>query len=289
MPRSRATGAGAAHESIRMSQEQSAPLRRFVVTITCPSRGWRETVTVGASDEGEARPAAIAATTRPLTGQWVQFAVRELHDDARPGGHPPESPSGMRCDLVGTILARAGRAVALAMLATLMGAGPILAETVTPERPPAAGPVTAPSAPGLFRPTVEPTAPGIATGRARGEQLAAAALKQVGAPYRWSGMTPAGFDCSGLVAFVYRTIGITLPRDVIGQVAIGRPVEPAALLPGDILIFRDTYKPGPSHTGIALGDGRFVHAADERHGVIISALSNHQWAPRFHSARRPVS
>ena len=67
-----------------MSQEQLASLHRFTVTITCPSRGWRETVTVEASDEGEAQPAAIAATTLPLTGEWIQFAVRELRHDARP-------------------------------------------------------------------------------------------------------------------------------------------------------------------------------------------------------------
>jgi cell wall-associated NlpC family hydrolase len=102
-------------------------------------------------------------------------------------------------------------------------------------------------------------------------------------------MTLAGFDCSGLVAFVYRTVGITLPRDVVGQVVVGRPVEPAALLPGDILVFRDTYKPGPSHTGIALGDGRFVHAADERHGIVVSALGDASWGSRLHAIRRPVS
>jgi len=264
-------------------------LRRFAVTITCPSRGWRETVAVEAPDEGEAQSAAIAATTLPLTGEWIQFSVRELPDGARPDGLPRELPAGRRLSLVGAVVARVGRAIALAMLVTLMGASSALAETVASDRPPAASPATIPSAPGLFRPIVAPAAPGIATERARGEQVVAAALKQVGAPYRWSGMTPAGFDCSGLVAFVYRTVGVTLPRDVIGQVATGRPVEPAALLPGDILVFRDTYKPGPSHTGIALGDGRFVHAADERHGVVVSALGDANWGSRLHAVRRPAS
>jgi cell wall-associated NlpC family hydrolase len=272
-----------------MSQEQLAPLRRFDVTITCPSRGWQENVTVEATGEGEAQPAAIAATTLPLTGEWIQFAVRELRDDARPNGPPRESPTGMRRGLVRAVFARVGRAFALALLVTLMGAGSVLAETTASDGPPPAPAVAVPSAPGLFRPIVGPAGPGIATERARGEQVGAAALKQVGAPYRWSGITPAGFDCSGLVAFVYETVGITLPRDVIGQVATGRRVEPSTLLPGDILVFRDTYKPGPSHTGIALGDGRFVHAADERRGVIISALSDHHWGPRLHSARRPAS
>ena len=140
----------------------------------------------------------------------------------------------MRRGLVRAVFARVGRAFALALLVTLMGAGSVLAGMVAPERPPPAPAVTVPSTPGLFRPIVGPAAPGIATDRARGEQVTAAALKQVGAPYRWNGMTPSGFDCSGLVAFVYRTVGITLPRDVIGQVTTGRPVEPSAayLTPG---------------------------------------------------------
>src|SRR5687767_3421224 len=108
MPWSRATRAGAAHESTRMSQEQPAPLRRFAVTITCPSRGWRETVTVEATDAGEAQPAAIAKTTLPLTGEWIQFAVRELRDTAQPNGLPLEPPTGMRVGLARAAFARVG-------------------------------------------------------------------------------------------------------------------------------------------------------------------------------------
>jgi len=81
---------------------------------------------------------------------------------------------------------------------------------------------------------------------------------------------------------------VNVPRDLLGQLNAGRRVARDAALPGDVLVFRDTYKPGPSHAGLYLGDGRFIHAVDERHGVAISALSDGYWGPRFYGAGRPI-
>jgi cell wall-associated NlpC family hydrolase len=119
-------------------------------------------------------------------------------------------------------------------------------------------------------------------------QVADLALDYVGSPYRWGGISPAGFDCSGFVLFVYSQFGITLPHDESGQLNSGLRVDPSDLQPGDIVAFANTYRRGLSHTGIYVGNGQFVHAADERHGVIVSNLWDSYWAPRLVGAARPL-
>ena len=113
------------------------------------------------------------------------------------------------------------------------------------------------------------------------------AHQHVGAPYRWGGASPAGFDCSGFVLFVYGKLGVVLPHDVLGQLGAGPRAAVDALLCGDVLVFQNTYRPGPSPSGIYLGDGRFVHAADERQGVTISSMQDTYWRSRFYGAGRP--
>jgi cell wall-associated NlpC family hydrolase len=61
------------------------------------------------------------------------------------------------------------------------------------------------------------------------------------------------------------------------------------LQPGDVLVFANTYRRGLSHVGIYLGDGQFVHAADERHGVLVSSLWDSYWGPRFVGASRAMA
>jgi cell wall-associated NlpC family hydrolase len=117
--------------------------------------------------------------------------------------------------------------------------------------------------------------------------VAALALQYVGAPYRWGGVSPAGFDCSGFVLFIYGTVGVRLPHDVLGQLAAGRRVTVDALLPGDVLVFENTYRPGPSHSAIYLGGSRFVHAANEQLGVTIDSIREGDWARHFYGASRP--
>jgi len=91
---------------------------------------------------------------------------------------------------------------------------------------------------------------------ALGERAATLATRLIGAPYRSGGSTPDGFDCSGLVAYVYRELGVALPRTAAEQrAALGR-VPAAALAPGDLVFF----SPPADHVGIYLGGGEFVHA-----------------------------
>jgi cell wall-associated NlpC family hydrolase len=122
-----------------------------------------------------------------------------------------------------------------------------------------------------------------------GAEVADLAQGYVGTRYRWGGMSPAGFDCTGFVKFVYSHFGVELPRNEAGQLNSGLPVGVDDLQPGDLVVFANTYKRGLSHVGIYLGDGRFVHAANERHGVTVSNLWDGYWGPRFAGASRALA
>jgi cell wall-associated NlpC family hydrolase len=123
---------------------------------------------------------------------------------------------------------------------------------------------------------------------ASGDQVATLAREYSGSRYVWGGTSPAGFDCTGFVQFVYSQFGIDLPHNEAGQLASGPRVGADELAPGDVLVFANTYRAGLSHVGIYLGDGQFVHAVDERHGVTVSNLWDGYWSPRLVGASRAI-
>ena len=124
---------------------------------------------------------------------------------------------------------------------------------------------------------------------APGNQVADLAQQFVGSRYVWGGASPAGFDCTGFVMYVYNQFGISLPHNETGQLNSGQRVSADELQPGDVLVFANTYRRGLSHVGIYLGEGQFVHAVDERHGVMINNLWDGYWGPRFVGATRELS
>ncbi len=124
---------------------------------------------------------------------------------------------------------------------------------------------------------------------ARFKRLVEQAMTYLGTPYRRGGTTRSGVDCSGLVGAVYGEQGLDLPRTAAQQFAEGPAVAATDLRPGDLVFFRDTYKRGISHVGIYIGDGRFLHAAGRRHGVIVSELSRPYYRIRYAGARRPAA
>ena len=89
-----------------------------------------------------------------------------------------------------------------------------------------------------------------------GSRAAALAARLVGTPYQYGGSSPAGFDCSGLVWYVYRELGVAVPRTAAEQRVAVEHVDMEGLRPGDLVFF---YTPA-DHVGVYLGAGEFVHA-----------------------------
>ena len=112
--------------------------------------------------------------------------------------------------------------------------------------------------------------------------VALVALSLLDTRYAWGGRGPAmGFDCSGLVSHVYKeAAGMKLRGSSADLGKLSRPVDTARLHPGD-LVFFNTLGARHSHVGVYVGDGRFVHASNERTGVRIDKLSNRYYAQRF--------
>ena len=157
---------------------------------------------------------------------------------------------------------------------------------IAPEAPVALGAPDAPLAPDAPGAPGAPVAPGSLTAhRYDGRAVAEFALAFRGVPYRSGGATPAGFDCSGLVQYVFAQYGINVPRVVEEQWHVGDKIKPRDIKPGDLLFF-STKGPGASHVAIALDGERFVHAPNSTGVVRVEALSSTYWGSRYLGARR---
>ncbi len=119
----------------------------------------------------------------------------------------------------------------------------------------------------------------------RHNTVVSTALAQLDRPYRYGGDSPRGFDCSGLVYYAHLRNGIPIPRTAQDQQRRARPVALQDLTPGDLLFFREIERK-PSHVGLYVGDGRFIHASTSERAVTLSHLSNPYWQQHLLGAGR---
>ena len=111
------------------------------------------------------------------------------------------------------------------------------------------------------------------------ERVASTARQMIGAPYKYGGRTPRGFDCSGLVFYVYGEAGVTVPRTAKEQLRASHSLALKEAAPGDLLFFREKNK--VSHVGIYLGGQRFVHAPSTGKAVVTGTLEDDYYQRRL--------
>jgi cell wall-associated NlpC family hydrolase len=116
--------------------------------------------------------------------------------------------------------------------------------------------------------------------------IAIHAMGLVGTPYRYGGNTPdSGFDCSGLIGYVYKArAGMAPPRTVVQLAGFGESIGSEEARTGDLVIFGGSR---PFHAGIFVGDGRFVHAPSTGGRVRLDRLDNPYWQRQSPYFRRP--
>ncbi|WP_272495754.1 C40 family peptidase [Bacillus pinisoli] len=134
----------------------------------------------------------------------------------------------------------------------------------------------------VFTINVQPNSAAAATKGTQADQLIKVGKSLVGTPYRFGGTTTKGFDCSGFIGYVFNSSGKKLPRTAADMWKAGKSVKAPKV--GDLVFFQ-TYKKGPSHAGIYIGNNSFIHASSSK-GVMISKLTDSYYKKRYLGAKK---
>jgi len=154
---------------------------------------------------------------------------------------------------------------------------------------PSTGLNNAPTPPkvGIPAPKIEPTkAPAPLSRKATRQQaITRNAMSYRGMPYRWGGSrVETGIDCSGFTRYLYQKQGICLPHSAKSQYEMGKPVQIADLIAGDLVFFNTE---GPiTHVGMYIGEGKFIHASSPKRGIRVDKLSSRYYQAKYAGARR---
>ena len=207
-----------------------------------------------------------------------------------PHGHTAARPARRGINLFLAVALAAFAAPAMAITPTAPPADAAPSVTVATQAPlDAVAPVDLASpdnAPLLAQITALQSAQNAPTTSSRIKSVLQRAFSLLGTPYRWGGTSPeGGFDCSGLVGYVFRTIGIDLPRVSRSMANEGTAVvDRTALAEGDLVFFGKRGR--VDHVGIYIGEGKFLHAPRTGRDVTVSSLESGYWSQKYLQARR---
>jgi cell wall-associated NlpC family hydrolase len=119
----------------------------------------------------------------------------------------------------------------------------------------------------------------------KSSQVVSAANKLMGTKYVYGGNTTKGFDCSGFIGYVYKKVGVKLPRTSAAMYKTGKKVSKKNLKAGDLVFFNTSGK-GVSHAGIYIGKGKFVHSSSSK-GVSVAKINDpYYWGSKYIGAKR---
>jgi hypothetical protein len=120
-----------------------------------------------------------------------------------------------------------------------------------------------------------------------GMEVAKTAHQYIGTPYKFGGRSPKGFDCSGLVWYIYQQYGVDLPDSSSKQSGVGQKIAKNELVPGDLVFFQT--KGRIHHVGVYVGGGKMIHAPGRGKKVVKVNFRDKYYQQHFALARRVAS